>query len=38
VQIEHHAGAPVLHIVELLDWATGGPVPLPLADRLSGIR
>ncbi|WP_298216595.1 glycolate oxidase subunit GlcF [Acidocella sp.] len=38
VQIEHHAGAPVLHIVELLDWATGGPVPLPLADRLSGTR
>ena len=25
------AGAPVVHTVELLDWATGGPRPRALA-------
>jgi glycolate oxidase iron-sulfur subunit len=27
VQIGLRAGAPVVHTVELLDWATGGPQP-----------
>ena len=27
VQIGARTGAPVIHTVELLDWATGGPVP-----------
>jgi Fe-S oxidoreductase len=26
-QIVSGAGIPILHIVELLDWATGGPQP-----------
>jgi glycolate oxidase iron-sulfur subunit len=26
-QLERDAGIPVLHTVELLDWATGGPRP-----------
>jgi glycolate oxidase iron-sulfur subunit len=29
-QIERFAGVPVVHTVELLDWATGGPVPAAL--------
>ena len=28
VQIAEYANAPVVHTVELLDWATGGPSPL----------
>ncbi len=31
VQIEHHLGAPVVHTVEMLDWATGGPKPAALS-------
>ena len=31
MQIGTGAGAPVVHTVELLDWATGGPVPPALA-------
>jgi len=27
MQIGHRAGTPVVHTVELLDWATGGPPP-----------
>jgi glycolate oxidase iron-sulfur subunit len=27
VQIARFARAPVVHTVELLDWATGGPIP-----------
>jgi glycolate oxidase iron-sulfur subunit len=27
VQLAGHADAPVVHLVELLDWATGGPEP-----------
>ena len=30
VQLASRAGIPVLHTVELLDWATGGPRPLKL--------
>ncbi len=30
VQIAGHSGLPVLHTVELLDWATGGPRPTAL--------
>lgn len=26
-QMNHHAGVPVVHFVELLDWAYGGPCP-----------
>ena len=35
-QLSGAAGVPVVHTVELLDWATGGPMPTALADR-SGI-
>lgn len=33
-QIAAHAGLPVVHTVELLDWALGGPVPNALRDRI----
>jgi glycolate oxidase iron-sulfur subunit len=33
-QIAAGTGVPVVHTVELLDWATGGPVPAPLGGRL----
>ncbi len=36
VQISQHLDLPVVHTVELLDWATGGPVPASLAARLPG--
>ena len=32
MQIGSGTGVPVVHTVELLDWATGGPVPPALAD------
>ncbi len=32
-QIEGGTGIPVVHTVELLDWATGGPRPPAMADR-----
>ncbi len=32
-QIGHHADLPIVHTVELLDWATGGPVPNALEGR-----
>ena len=32
-QIASGTGIPVVHTVELLDWATGGPEPLALATR-----
>jgi glycolate oxidase iron-sulfur subunit len=32
VQIARHLGRPVVHTVEMLDWATGGPKPAALAD------
>jgi glycolate oxidase iron-sulfur subunit len=35
-QIASGAAIPVVHPVELLDWATGGPVPEPLKGRVSG--
>lgn len=31
-QIGLRAGIPVVHTVELLDWATSGPVPAALSD------
>jgi glycolate oxidase iron-sulfur subunit len=31
-QLAHHLGRPVVHTVELLDWATGGPRPPALAN------
>jgi glycolate oxidase iron-sulfur subunit len=31
VQMAGRSAAPVVHLVELLDWATGGPVPAGLA-------
>ncbi|HEX7071041.1 MAG TPA: glycolate oxidase subunit GlcF [Rhodothermales bacterium] len=37
VQIAARTGTPVLHIVELLDWATGGPEPMSIGRR-SGTR
>jgi glycolate oxidase iron-sulfur subunit len=30
VQIAAHLGRPVVHTVEMLDWATGGPRPAAL--------
>jgi glycolate oxidase iron-sulfur subunit len=33
VQIGRFAQAPVVHTVELLDWATGGPMPPALRDK-----
>jgi len=33
-QIAARTGTPVLHTVQLLDWATGGAVPEPFASRL----
>jgi glycolate oxidase iron-sulfur subunit len=33
VQIGRYSGVPVVHTVELLDWATGGPVPETLKGR-----
>jgi len=32
VQIGRYTGLPAVHTVELLDWATGGPLPPALAD------
>ncbi len=32
-QIGSGTGIPIVHTVELLDWATGGPVPAALAGR-----
>lgn len=37
VQIGQRARIPVVHTVELLDWATGGPVPAPLS-HLENVR
>ena len=31
IQIAHYLGAPIVHTVEMLDWATGGPKPAALA-------
>ncbi|MBZ9603269.1 glycolate oxidase subunit GlcF [Phyllobacterium chamaecytisi] len=33
MQIGSATGIPVVHTVELLDWATGGPMPQPLAEK-----
>ncbi len=33
VQIGSRAKTPVVHIIELLDWASGGPIPAVLADK-----
>ena len=30
-QIQRYSGLPIVHTVELLDWATGGPIPPALA-------
>jgi glycolate oxidase iron-sulfur subunit len=35
MQIGPRVGVPVVHTVELLDWATGGPVPPQLANRFA---
>lgn len=34
MQIAHHGAGPVVHTVELLDWATGGPRPRSLDSAL----
>ena len=36
VQIGQGTRIPVVHTVELLDWATGGPVPPALGDIPAG--
>ncbi|WP_343521556.1 glycolate oxidase subunit GlcF [Sphingomonas sp.] len=33
MQIGQRSGTPVVHMIELLDWATGGPAPAALAHR-----
>jgi glycolate oxidase iron-sulfur subunit len=33
-QLQDGLGKPILHTIELLDWAYGGPVPKALEDRL----
>ena len=35
-QIEGSTAIPVVHTVELLDWATGGPLPPAMSDRRTG--
>ena len=35
-QLAQDAGMPVVHTVELLDWAHGGPRPAKLRDRQEG--
>ena len=35
MQIGAATGIPVVHTVELLDWATGGPQPEALAGRIA---
>jgi glycolate oxidase iron-sulfur subunit len=35
MQIGSAASVPVVHTVELLDWASGGPVPPALSGKLS---
>ena len=35
-QIASGTAIPVVHVVELIDWATGGPAPEPLKSRMSG--
>ena len=34
-QIAMHAELPIIHTIELLDWAYGGPTPEALADRFA---
>jgi glycolate oxidase iron-sulfur subunit len=35
-QIASGTPTPVVHVVELIDWATGGPVPEQLKGRVGG--
>ncbi|HAW46135.1 MAG TPA: glycolate oxidase iron-sulfur subunit, partial [Roseovarius sp.] len=37
MQIGSGTGIPVVHTVELLDWATGGPQPPALAQAENGM-
>jgi len=37
VQISAHVSGPVVHTIELLDWAGGGPVPVPLESLVAGL-
>jgi len=37
-QLAGHAAVPVVHTVELLDWATGGPIPPAVAARARDAR
>jgi glycolate oxidase iron-sulfur subunit len=38
VQIARRADVPVVHTVQLLDWATGGPRPAVLSNLTAGVR
>jgi len=33
LQIKNYSNIPIMHTVELLDWATGGIIPPNMADR-----
>ena len=37
MQIGSGTNTPVVHTVELLDWATGGPEPRALRDGMNGV-
>ncbi len=37
-QVAMHGGLPVVHVIELVDWASGGPVPPVLAAHLAQTR
>ena len=37
-QLAMHGVLPVVHVIELLDWASGGPVPPVLASTAEGLR
>ena len=37
-QVAMHGALPVVHVIELLDWASGGPVPPVLAAHFASTR
>jgi glycolate oxidase iron-sulfur subunit len=37
-QLAEGLGTPIVHLVELLDWASGGPIPAALADQMTASK